>query len=175
LICSLIGCSPIIMGSRFYSGDPLPRNEVFLVIDAQVYCELVSIRSTKEQDVKRLARGGWVLELLPGQYDLRINYEPPGCKESLINITLNGKRGHVYIIYPHITESTGHQFWQPVVIDVASDEDFSRVQCESCVPADKLRKMVNEYFQGSLSRHKGRPIKVYECGFHFSWNGCAWN
>jgi hypothetical protein len=110
----LFGCASLFLGSRFYSGKTLPREDVaFLYLTGD--CQLGSITKKGQKKMEFLmwseARG----EILPGNYVLELRYFNQGVynsrtkssgtttKGDVIELPLNAKAGHVYYIKPEIT------------------------------------------------------------------------
>ena len=175
-VCCILGCARY-MGGRFYSGPPLPKNEISL-IQADTHCYIYDIRNDKENDKKRfnLVDPLFRLELLPGQYIAGIVYRKISntiTTAGPVEIKLNLQAGNIYIIYSEITGPSGNQTWRPIFVNI---NDYNKEECEkyngrwSCPDKDVISKWATKYLQGErriLNYHpskfvdlKGKPYNV---------------
>jgi ribosomal protein S18 acetylase RimI-like enzyme len=158
---SLFGCASLFLGSRFYQGKAMPREDVaFLYLTGD--CQLGSVTKEGHEKMEFLmwseARG----EILPGNYVLELRYFSKGTytktKGDVASMPLNAKAGHVYYIKPKFPSSDK---WLPVVIDIANDQDYNKIQDSN---PKNVQKKIELYFQGER-----KPMQESE--FHTKGGG----
>ncbi len=147
-ICSMLGCTTT--AHRFYSGLPLPGNEIALVY-AVTGCDINDLRDKSEIGVKKF--GGYnplhMLEFIPGEYIVGVSYSwysPGGTYGNYqissstttggrVQLNLNAQGGNIYVIYPEIyeTKSTAsngkyslEKTWRPILVNI---NDYSKEEC----------------------------------------------
>jgi len=122
LLLFIYGLSGCATGAhRFYSGQPLPKNEIALVY-AVSSCEIIDIRNEREKQTKgidMMSTARRMLDLLPVQYIVGIIYSYDLGQRTYTygdraQIKLNAQPGNVYIIYP---EFYGEK-WKPIIINI---------------------------------------------------------
>ena len=129
---SLASCSTDqINYRRIYSGAPLPRNEVAIVIKPQ-NCYITALEEDGKPP-KQMPLLWGDIELLPGKYTLYIHWGQIKTGYSSTTITkakeplpiqVIAQPGRVYFIYPDFSEPGR---WKPVVIDNVTDKDFESI------------------------------------------------
>jgi len=119
---------------RFYSGPPLPKNEVAFVY-AVKGCQIRDVRNEAEDETKYLdvlkAAASDLLDLLPGRYVIGIVYKSSKStldKRTLTlgdkaRLNLNAEKENIYIIYPAIDGAK----WQPVIVNI---NDYDITECK---------------------------------------------
>jgi len=151
-----VGCAP--RGGRFYSGMPLPNNEVALVYTC-TYCIINDINDAKDDKALFLIQ---MLELLPGRYNMGITYNDTYRKGSRIQIELNAQAGNIYAIYPFF-KSEQMQTWNAVLVNMGN---YSEEKCNSekisflgnrtdCPSKDSIVKKASSYLNGE------RPVMIF--------------
>ncbi len=156
-ICSMLGCATPERGRRYYSGPPLPSNEVALVYDVGIY--IWGIRNEREKEEKQIfAFRAAPRELLPGQYIMKVRYfSISGNKRSDdVFLKLDALAGNIYIIYPEITNSinsTGETF-RPIFVNI---KDYNEEECReksswsrsgNCPDKNRINEDAIKYLQG---------------------------
>ena len=178
-ICCLSGCATGSGAHRFYSGPPLPRNEIALVY-AVTDCHIRDIRNETEKETRHLdflkEAASSMLDLLPGQYIVGITFSRTSSAletrtQTLgdkVRIRLNAQPGNIYIIYPEIDASNSlphsqdkqksQQTWRPIIVNIA---DYDIKECAKhnkyggCPSKEVISKRTNVYLQGE------RPIMSF--------------
>ncbi len=160
LMVVLNGCASLQKGTRFYSGTPLQRSEVSLVI-TPMNCFINNITEVDNQETKRLESRN-ILELLPGNYIIGLAYmniyEHGASK---IYTTINCRAGHSYIIVPHITtyqvktvqgNYVTEKKWEPILYDISSNSDYAKIFSEDNESQDYYKKKIDHYFEDTMGR-----------------------
>jgi hypothetical protein len=171
----MLGCAiPDDKGHRFYSGPPLPNNEVALVY--AVDCNIQDIRAEKEKDVKKLGYGpSRELELLPGQYVTGINYSniyfgtyyTKTTDGGRVQLNLNLQAGDIWMIYPEIIGQSGNQTWRPILVNI---KDYNEEECRKniqgriCPDKDRIKEKATKYLQGERRIMSYNPPFLYDYG-----------
>jgi hypothetical protein len=117
-VCCLVGCATADFGwgNRFYTGNPLPKNEIALVF-AINDCFIYDIRNETEKEekifgLKLVGWGPWdMLDLVPGRYFAGIIYSrgTAGTTYTMggrVQTQINVQAGNIYVIYPEVTDET---------------------------------------------------------------------
>jgi len=151
----LSGCTTKPLGSRFYSSPPSPQNDVAILRSSR-WARFTSINGLAINIVSRGMQRGRpnLLEVLPGQHVIGVDYfyyEPKyhtggSVKETgeVVYLNINAQPGHLYLIYSeHPTEFT----WNPVIVDVASDEDYEKLG-KLGFDGPGIREQIKNYFRG---------------------------
>jgi hypothetical protein len=167
-LCCLSGCATGSGAHRFYSGPPLPKNEIALVY-AVVDCHIHDVRNMREEETKYLDylkgdAASRMLELLPGQYMIGITYSRSSTAVGYetrrtqtlgdkVRLKISAGAGNVYIIYPSFNGGK----WQPIIANI---NDYSEEECEKhnksgCPNKEGISKRSNKYFLGE------RPIMIF--------------
>ena len=116
---------------RIYSGAPLPRNEVAIVIKPD-NCYITAVEEDGKPPKQTPLLWGDI-ELLPGKYTLYIHWGQIKTGYSSTTITkakeplpiqVIAEPGRIYFIYPDFPERGR---WKPVVIDNVTDKDFESI------------------------------------------------
>ncbi len=177
LTISLTGCMmDIKWGSRGYSGNALPPQQVALVVldKARIGgiggsidfadscgCNWESIqdeRGTRLEERRDVGIGN-IIELLPGQYTLTVHYfcVERGYRTTATNVGVNldAEAGHVYVICSDFPEPHS---WRPIIEDVYNGRyDGSKCVYSSSpkpyperfmMKTTELKELVDRYFQG---------------------------
>jgi hypothetical protein len=175
-ICSLLGCATY-QGGRFYSGLPLPKNEVALVY-AVLGCNIHGILDEREKEEKFLFCNSYgpskMLELLPGKYNTGMMYETYNSKGSGLRLDLNLQASNIYIIYPEIWHKGG-MVWRPIIVNI---NDYTVEECNkyngrgSCPDKDKIREWATEYLQGERRILSYVPFNTPKIQGKRVFNGC---
>ena len=165
-MCCLLGCATadIGWGNRFYSGTPLPKNEIALVF-AVNNCSIYDIRDETEKEEKifgekLLGWGPWdMLDLLPGRYSAGViysrstagTYTMTYATGGRVQAELNVQAGNIYVIYPEITRAKEGTTWRPIFVNIY---DYSKEDCQreygpldSCYEKDKIWELATKYLQ----------------------------
>lgn len=173
----LLGCA-ISPGHRFYSGSPLPSNEIALVFTV-TGCSIFDIRDETENEGKiigpRWIWGPWdVLDLLPGRYVAGITYSKASESTSgalKIRDTTTGRRvqtelrvqaGNIYVIYPAFTQAMEREKWSPIFENL---NDYSQDKCQKhngpldCYEKDRIWKLATEYLQSERTTMSYHPLE----------------
>ncbi len=149
----LSGCASF-SGLRYYTGEVFPREEVAFIYLAR-HCQIGEITRQGQEKIKLLCWSETNGEILPGSYTLVVRYYSGGTYSKTIGndmpIAFTAKAGHVYYIKPEFLSSNR---WQPVVIDIADDQDYSQIADRD---PDAIKQRVEKYFQGDRS-----PISPHE-------------
>jgi len=153
---------------RFYSGPPLPKNEVAFVY-AVKGCQIRDVRDETEDETKYLdvlkAAASDLLDLLPGRYVIGIVYK--SSKSTLDNrtltlgdkvrLSLNAEKENTYIIYPAIDGAK----WQPVIVNI---NDYDMTECkksnkyEDCPSKEAIGKKITAYLKGERPILRFHPL-----------------
>jgi hypothetical protein len=164
----LFGCASFL-GSRFYLGSPLPREDVAFLYVTE-HCQLGSITKEGQKKMNFLMWSEINGEILPGNYMIELRYFSQGVynnrtkssgtttKGDIVKLSLNANAGHVYYIKPGFP-SPGR--WSPVVIDIANDQDYAKILNRN---PENVQKKIEQYFQG-----KRKPLQESE--FHTRGGG----
>jgi hypothetical protein len=154
LLAVLGGCAS---GGRIYSGYALPQKETALVI-LDSGCSIAELEKADDPDffygLRSLGRKSLV-ELLPGDYLLAINYVNFGTSaityaKEYYDMKLSAVPGHVYYIYAEETPGA----WRPKLADISSITDYLRFK-----DGKKLHDQVVEYFKGERPVIKNKEGK----------------
>jgi len=153
---------------RFYSGSPLPKNEIALVY-AVKGCHIRDVRDEREKETKYLdvlrdAASG-LLDLLPGQYIVGITYK--SSKSTFENTTsalgdkvrleFNAEAGNIYVVYPAIDGVK----WKPVIVNI---KGYDMTQCnrsnkyEDCPSIEVIDKKITAYLQSDRPILRFHPL-----------------
>ena len=121
---SLTSCSFDQMNyRRNYSGDPLSRNKVAIVMKT-TDCYITALEEEGKPPKQTPFLYGDI-ELLPGKYTLYIHWGTPEAKSAEpFPIKFVAHPGRVYLIYPVFPEPGK---WKPVIIDNVTDKDFELI------------------------------------------------
>ncbi|MDP3481029.1 MAG: hypothetical protein Q8R88_14775 [Desulfoprunum sp.] len=173
LMCFLFGCAPTgaPLGTRLYSGEPLPRQEIALIIPLATSggsLRINWVRDEKDKQIKDLYFNGRAVEfeLVPGQYAICVSsftqisnpatiYKYTG-KPLILGV--NAKANHVYIITYQIVSDTQ---WEASLTDLEvldslktdNVKEFDKLDIAqkalflSKDLREKLTKGIEEYFQ----------------------------
>ncbi len=108
------GCATGTGAHRFYSGPPLPKDEIAFVY-AFNGCKIRDVRNKIEEETRHLdflhdAASG-MLDLTPGEYILGITFSHSSSSMEnrthvlgdKVRLKLNVDPGNIYIIYPEIS------------------------------------------------------------------------
>ena len=167
-MCCLTGCATGSGAHRFYSGPPLPKNEIALVYVASSDCHIRDIRNETEKETRYLdllRATSSMLDLLPGQYIIGITYSHTSTVSGYetrrtqtlgdkVRVKLNAEAGNVYIIYPSFDGGK----WRPINVNI---NDYDIKECkkynkyEGCPSKEGISKRTNAYLQGE------RPIMSF--------------
>ncbi len=176
---SLFGCVNGPGAHRFYSGPPLPEDEIAIVY-AIAGCRIRDVRNVIEKETKYLdfmkdAASG-MLDLIPGEYVIGITFrhssDTMGKRtQSLgdkVRIKLDAHSGNVFIIYPEIGAPDSKAYpredqkrpetWRPVIVNITN---YNFKECEihnpyeDCPNKDRITKKINEYLEND------RPIMSF--------------
>jgi hypothetical protein len=163
-MCCLLGCATADFGwgNRFYSGRPLPSNEIALVF-AVNDCSIYDIRDETEKEEKvfgdkLVGWGPWdMLDLPPGTFIAGVIYSrsTAGTRYELGGrgeVQINAQAGNIYILYPEFTKAKEKNTWRPILVNF---NDYSKEDCQkmygpldSCYEKDKIRELATKYLQG---------------------------
>jgi hypothetical protein len=147
---------------RIYSGAPLPRNEVAIVIKPD-YCFITALEEDGKSPKQTPLLWGDI-ELLPGKYTLYIHWGKINTGYASTTITkakeplpiqIIAQPGRVYFIYPDFSERGR---WKPVVIDNITDKDFESIATKY------LNVPVWSYVEGILKGER-RSLMQTEKGY----------
>ncbi len=147
---------------RIYSGAPLPRNEVAIVIKPD-YCFITALEEDGKSPKQTPLLWGDI-ELLPGKYTLYIHWGKINTGYASTTITkakeplpiqIIAQPGRVYFIYPDFSERGR---WKPVVIDNVTDKDFESIATKY------LNVPVWSYVEGILKGER-RSLMQTEKGY----------
>jgi hypothetical protein len=127
LMSFLFGCAPF--GSRLYTGESLPRQDVAILLPMTMGLTINWVRDEKEKTTKELDSYGGVLELLPGHYTIGVTSIGHSSDATTVHtftgftIELNAfvKANHVYIM---TWQQTSANSWKANIIDL---EDLDSV------------------------------------------------
>jgi hypothetical protein len=182
-MCWLLGCATTTFnqGHRFYSGTPLPNNEIALVF-LVTGCSIYDIRNETEKEEKILGARGFlgpwdVLDLLPGRYTAGIIYTRISDRTATagrrLQVELNFQAGNIYVIYPELTRAKEEQTWHPIFVNI---NDYSKEECQKhsglleCYEKDKISELASKYLQSErrimsfirLKSHMSGNLEVYD-------------
>ena len=152
---SLASCSfDQINYRRSYSGNPLSRNEVAIVMKT-IDCYITAVEEEGKPPKQTPFLYGDI-ELLPGNYTLYIHWGTTGAKSvAPFPIQFVAHPGRVYLIYPVFPEPGK---WKPAIIDNVTDKNFE-------LTANKqLKYPVWNHVEKILSGER-RSIKQTEKGY----------
>jgi len=153
---------------RFYSGPPLPGNEVALVYAVNC-CKIRDVRGEAENETKYLdvlrSAAFDLLDLLPGRYVIGMTYKSSRStlQERTLTLgdkarlSLNAEKGNVYIIYPAIDGTK----WQPVIVNI---NNYDIAACnksnkyEDCPSKEAIEKRITRYLNGERPVLKFHPL-----------------
>jgi len=153
---------------RFYSGPPLPKNEVAFVY-AVKGCQIRDVRNEAEDETKYLdvlkAAASDLLDLLPGRYVIGIVYKSSKStldKRTLTlgdkaQLNLNAEKENIYIIYPAIDGAK----WQPVIVSI---NDYNTTECnkrnkyEDCPGKEAIEKKIAAYLKSERPILRFHPL-----------------
>ena len=158
---SLVSCSLNQFNyRRIYSGAPLPRNEVAIVIKPD-YCYITAVEEDGKTPKQTPLLWGDI-ELLPGKYTLYIHWGKINTGYSSTTITkaaeplpiqVIAQPGRVYFIYPDFSERGR---WKPVVIDNVTDKGFESTATKY------LEVPVWSYVEGILKGERRSLVQTEE-------------
>ena len=126
LFSSLVLSGELFAGDRFYAGEPLPPNQVALVMVDVMQCRIDFLTLEGKPEVQLSPKKNQV-ELLPGQHHLCVHYGTGFQPRNCVDVALNAQAGHTYYIYgqPGHYTGVGRYFtWRPVVVDFVREEDY---------------------------------------------------
>jgi len=195
VLCSVLGC--VNMGHRFYSGPALAKSEMAIVY-ADSGCRIQTIKAENEKEEKALGiipQG--MLELLPGIYNVAIQYGRVDNGYRTTTITTGARiqrkiavqAGNIYIIYaevrganlPYYLQDTPdkRRTWRPVIVNL---NEYNKEECEKssggrCFDKDSIGKRTEKYLQGErriMSFHPADAPFTYDIDkearvFHGFW------
>ena len=155
---SLASCSTDqINYRRIYSGAPLPRNEVAIVIKPQ-NCYITALEEDGKPP-KQMPLLWGDIELLPGKYTLYIHWGQLNSSNIItkakepLPIQVIAEPGRIYFIYPDFPERGR---WKPVVIDNVTDKDFESIATKY------LKVPVWSYVEGILKGERRSLVQTEE-------------
>jgi hypothetical protein len=148
-----------VNGRRFYSGDPLPPEQVALIfIDDDFGLFLCSIEdklfAIAHDDGSLAAQSGVnAVEVLPGRWSFRVGYYHAttaylplagtvfpitawSLTKRCLDVNIDAHGGHVYYISQ----------WNPRVVDITRDEDYQGIK-----NGELVHRRVKKYFQEERS------------------------
>ena len=164
-ITYLSGCAVTRGANRFYTGPPLPKNDIALVY-AAAGCKMRDVKSEAEQERRYLdfmnEAPSLMLDLLPGDYLIGVTFSHSSSSMNQrsqtlgnkIRVKLHAQPGNIYIIYPLFEGNN----WQPVAVNI---DDYEKKKCEShnkiksCPSKEKISKKIAEYL------HDERPVMKF--------------
>lgn len=164
LVVCMLGCAT--NAYRFYSGLPLPGNEIALAWGVSG-CRITYLHDEREKEEKLLFSYGHdntLFDLLPGQYISGITYRSPSGSfiGGRVQLKLNVQAGNIYIIYPEITGPWGNQTWRPIFVNI---NYYNKEDCEkyngrgSCPDKDEISKWTTEYLQSERRTMSYYPLE----------------
>ena len=160
------GCASF-SGVRYYTGEMFPREKVAFIY-LENHCQIGEITRQGEEKIKLLLWSATNGEILPGNYTLVVRYYSGGTYSKTIGndtpISLTAKAGHVYYIKP---EFLSPNRWQPVVIDIADDQDYAKITDKD---PEFIKQQVEKYFQGERSPISPHEYKAQAGGTVKLWN-----
>ena len=177
LFSSLALGGDLSAGDRFYPGEPLPPNQVALVMVDVMQCRIDFLTLEGKPEVQLSPKKNQV-ELLPGQHHLCVHYGVGFRPRNCADVALNAQAGHTYYIYGqlgHLTEEVGryyteagrHYTWRPVVVDFAREEDYITGK-----EGKRTQQRALKYFQGDRLPAKEKVGKGHDVLFIFG--GSYW-
>ena len=163
LFSSLVLSGGLFAGDRFYAGEPLPPNQVALVMVDVMQCRIDFLTLEGKPEV-HLSPKKTKVELLPGQHHLCVHYGAGFHPRNCVDVALNAQAGHTYYIYG---QELGHSTWRPVVVDFAREEDYITGK-----EGKRTQKRALEHFQGDRLPAKEKVGKGHDVLFIFG--GSYW-
>ena len=182
-MCSLLGCATADFGwgNRFYSGNPLPNNEIALIFAVNA-CSIHDIREETEKEekvfgFKMVGWGPWdMLDLLPGRYIAGVIYSTTSHgyaygKGHTTGITmgartlvsLDARPGNIYVVYPEIIKTSDRIDWRPILANI---NDYSKEECQrkfrspgSCHEKDIIMELAGKYLQSERRMMSYHPFE----------------
>ena len=167
-VCCMLGCGGIYKEQRFYSGPPLPKNEIALVTTVSG-CVIYGLRDEREKKVKGVPHSlysdvNYMIDLLPGHYMASISYERKGygtlSTGGMVQLELNIQAGNIYVIYPaikgpfgpkassYLYEKYGYK-WYPILANI---NDYNKEECDKyngrCPDKEEIKEWATKYLQG---------------------------
>lgn len=163
LMSFLFGCAPVSapLGTRLYSGEPLPRQEIALIIPLAASggsLRINWVRDEKNKETQDLYFDGRAdaLELVPGRYAICLSSFTQISNPSTIYkytsdpliLGVDAKANHVYIItYQLLSKTT----WKASITDL---EDLDSLKTDNVKEFDKLDNTQKALFLSKDLREK---------------------
>lgn len=159
---------------RFYSGPPLPKNDVALFYRVGG-CSIWYLRDERGEEQKFISYLTELYELLPGQYIADIRYRDFDVGNQVIwtttgddvRLKLNVQAGNIYIIYPEFIMGIPSivKTWRPIIVNI---NDYNKEECVKysrtmvrpiyCPNKDQIRKRATKYLQSERPIWKPRYL-----------------